>query len=120
MSETPDPYAAAAEFVGCTLEPVADRIIVQQDSAAAKSEGGVLLSAGAQEKPMRGTVVAVGRGRTNEYGELVPMYSKAGDRVLFAPFCGSRVEFEGEELLIMREEDVLAFDRSALPEGTAT
>lgn len=115
--ETPDPYSASEEFVGCELEPVADRIIVQQDAAVTKV-GEIILSPGAQEKPLVGTVVAVGRGRVNEYGDIVPMLSKSGDRVLFSPYCGTRIEHQGEELLIMREEDLLAFDRSgqrALP-----
>jgi chaperonin GroES len=90
-----------------TFRPLHDRIVVKRISADEKSAGGIIIPDTAQEKPQQGEVVAVGPGARNERGELVPLDVKAGDTVLFGKWSGTEVKIDGQELLIMKESDVM-------------
>ncbi len=91
------------------IKPLADRIVVKPLEAEEKTKGGILLPDTAKEKPQEGEVVAVGKGKVLDSGQVQPMEVKAGDRILYGKYSGSEITTkEGDELLIMREEDVLA------------
>jgi chaperonin GroES len=90
------------------LVPLNDRIIVKRTEEEQVTKGGIIIPDTAKEKPIRGKVRAAGSGRVLENGNKVPLDVKAGDTVLFNKYAGTEVKIEGEELLIMREEDVLA------------
>ncbi len=91
------------------LKPLADRIIVKPLEAEEKTKGGIVLPDTAKEKPQEGKVVAVGKGKIKENGEIQPMEVKVGDRVLYGKYSGTEITTkDGEEYLIMREDDVLA------------
>jgi chaperonin GroES len=90
------------------IRPLADRLIVKRvDDQEQKSAGGIIIPDTAKEKPQEGKVVAVGRGKLNEEGKVIPLDVKAGDRILFGKYSGSEIKIDGEEHLILREEDVL-------------
>jgi chaperonin GroES len=89
------------------IRPLGDRVLVQRVEAEAKSAGGILLPESAKEKPKEGKIVAVGEGRTLDNGERSKFSVKKGDRILFSSYAGTEVKFQGEEYLIMREEDIL-------------
>jgi len=89
------------------IKPLGDRILVRRLEAEEKTAGGIVLPDAAKEKPKQGEVVAVGKGRVTDEGEKIPMQVKKGDRIVFASYSGSEVALEGEEYLIMKEEDVL-------------
>ena len=90
------------------FRPLHDRVLVKRVDSEAKTAGGIIIPDTAQEKPMEGEVVAVGPGARDEDGKLHPLGVKAGDRVLFGKYSGSEIKIEGEELLILREEEILA------------
>jgi chaperonin GroES len=90
------------------IRPLQDRILVKRIDEEAKTKGGIIIPDTAKEKPQEGKVVAVGKGKVTEDGKLQPLDVKKGDRVLFNKYSGSEVTIDGEEHLIMREEDVLA------------
>ncbi len=90
------------------LVPLNDRIIVKRTEEEQVTKGGIIIPDTAKEKPIRGKVRAAGSGRVLENGNKVPLDVKAGDTILFNKYAGTEVKIEGEELLIMREEDVLA------------
>ena len=90
------------------IRPLQDRIIVKRVEEEAKSKGGIIIPDTAKEKPSEGKVVAVGKGKVLEDGKLQPLEIKKGDRVLFNKYSGSEVNVDGEEHLIIREDDVLA------------
>ena len=90
------------------LDPLDDRIVVKRLEAEEKTAGGIVLPDTAKEKPQKGEVVAVGPGKLLDSGERAKPEVKAGDTILFGKYTGSEVKVEGEELLIMRESDVLA------------
>jgi len=90
------------------MRPLHDRLLVKRVEGEEKSKGGIIIPDTAKEKPQEGKVVAAGNGRVNDDGKLVPLEVKKGDRVLFGKYSGSEVTIEGEEHLIIREEDVLA------------
>jgi chaperonin GroES len=93
-----------------SLKPLGNRVVIKRHSVA-MSKGGIFLPETAQEKPKSGEVIAVGPGRTNEQGHIIPMHLKVGDKVLFSSYSGSSVELEGsrdEEILVMTEDDILA------------
>ena len=90
-----------------TFRPLHDRVVVRRITAEAKSSGGIIIPDTAKEKPQEGKIVAVGPGARDEAGKLVPLDVKAGDRVLFGKWSGSEVKIDGEDLLIMKESDVL-------------
>jgi chaperonin GroES len=89
------------------IRPLQDRIIVKRVEEEAKSKGGIIIPDTAKEKPQEGRVIAVGKGKVSEDGKLHPLDVKKGDRVLFSKYSGTEVNIEGEEHLIIREDDVL-------------
>ena len=90
-----------------TFRPLHDRVLVRRTDAADKSAGGIIIPDTAKEKPQEGEIVAAGAGVKAENGVLTPLDLKAGDRVLFGKWSGSEVRLDGEDLLIMKESDVL-------------
>ena len=89
------------------FRPLHDRVVVRRLTAEEKTSGGIIIPDTAKEKPMEGEIVAVGPGARNEKGELVALDVKAGDRVLFGKWSGTEVKVDGEELLIMKESDIM-------------
>ncbi len=89
------------------IRPLHDRVIVKRMEEERKTASGIVIPDTAAEKPDQGEVIAVGPGKRNDRGELIPMGVKVGDRVLFGKYSGQTVKVEGEELLVMREEDIL-------------
>jgi chaperonin GroES len=89
------------------FRPLHDRVVVKRIDAEAKTQGGIILPDTAKEKPQEGEVVAVGPGGRDENGKLIPMDLKAGDRVLFGKWSGTEVKLDGDELLIMKESDIM-------------
>jgi chaperonin GroES len=89
------------------FRPLHDRVVVRRIDADEKTAGGIIIPDTAKEKPMEGEVVAVGPGARDEKGQLVALDLKAGDRILFGKWSGTEVKIDGEELLIMKESDVL-------------
>jgi chaperonin GroES len=90
------------------IRPLHDRLIVKRLEEEEKTKGGIIIPDTAKEKPIEGKVIAVGQGRMNKDGKKVPMDVKKGDRILFAKYAGTEVKIDGEEHLMMREDDVLA------------
>ena len=89
------------------IRPLQDRIIVKRIDEEEKSKGGIIIPDTAKEKPQEGKVVAVGKGKANDDGKITPLDVKVNDRVLFGKYSGSEINIDGDEHLIMREEDVL-------------
>jgi chaperonin GroES len=89
------------------IRPLQDRILVKRVEEEETTSGGIIIPDTAKEKPMEGKVVAVGKGKVSEDGKVMPLDVKKGDRILFGKYAGTEVRIEGEEHLIMREEDVL-------------
>ncbi|MCY3803215.1 MAG: co-chaperone GroES [Gammaproteobacteria bacterium] len=90
------------------LRPLHDRVVVKRMEEERTSPGGIVIPDSATEKPIKGEVVAVGNGKITESGEVRPLDLKAGDKILFGKYSGTEVKVEGEELLVMREDDVMA------------
>ncbi len=97
------------------FRPLHDRVVVRRIEAEEKTAGGIIIPDTAKEKPIEGEVIAVGPGAPNEQGQLVPIDVKAGDRILFGKWSGTEVKIDGEELLIMKESDLMG-----IVEHTAT
>ncbi|MEP9377714.1 co-chaperone GroES [Aquabacter sp. CN5-332] len=97
------------------FRPLHDRVVVKRIEAEQKTAGGIIIPDTAKEKPQEGEVVSVGPGTRNEKGELVALDVKAGDRVLFGKWSGTEVKVDGQDLLIMKESDILG-----IVEGTAS
>ena len=89
------------------FRPLHDRVVVRRLTTDEKTAGGIIIPDTAKEKPMEGEIVAVGTGARNEKGEVVALDVKAGDRVLFGKWSGTEVKIDGEELLIMKESDIM-------------
>jgi chaperonin GroES len=89
------------------FRPLHDRVVVKRVTAEEKSAGGIIIPDTAQEKPSQGEVVAVGPGGRDEAGKLIPIDIKVGDRVLFGKWSGTEVKIDGQELLIMKESDIM-------------
>ena len=89
------------------LRPLHDRVVVRRLEAEEKTAGGIIIPDTAKEKPMEGEVIAVGPGARDEAGKLVPLDVKSGDRILFGKWSGTEVKLDGEELLIMKESDIM-------------
>jgi len=89
------------------IRPLQDRIIVKRVEEEEKTKGGIIIPDTAKEKPMEGKVIAVGKGKLLEDGKVHPLDVKVGDRILFGKYSGTEVKIEGDEHLIMREDDVL-------------
>ena len=95
--------------MGTKIRPLHDRLIVKRlEEQEQRSAGGIIIPDTAKEKPQEGKVLAVGAGKKNEDGKRTPLDVKAGDRILFGKYSGSDIKIDGEEHLILREEDVLA------------
>ena len=90
------------------IRPLQDRLIVKRIAEEEKTKGGIIIPDTAKEKPIEGKVIAVGNGKVLEDGKVRPLDIKAGDRVLFSKYAGTEVKIDGEEHLIMREDDLLA------------
>jgi len=89
------------------FRPLHDRVVVRRLDADEKTAGGIIIPDTAKEKPMEGEIVAVGPGARNEQGQLVALDVKAGDRILFGKWSGTEVKIDGEDLLIMKESDIM-------------
>ena len=89
------------------FRPLHDRVLVKRIEGEEKTKGGIIIPDTAKEKPMEGKVIAVGSGNRNEDGKLTPLDVKAGDRILFGKWSGTEVKMDGDELLIMKESDIL-------------
>ncbi len=89
------------------IRPLQDRVIVKRLAEEEKTKGGIIIPDTAKEKPQEGKVVAVGRGKVADDGKLIKLDVKAGDRILFSKYAGTEVKIDGEEHLIMREDDIL-------------
>jgi chaperonin GroES len=90
-----------------SFRPLHDRVVVRRLDAEEKTAGGIIIPDTAKEKPMEGEVIAAGPGARNEAGALVPLDVKAGDRILFGKWSGTEVKLNGEDLLIMKESDIM-------------
>jgi chaperonin GroES len=90
------------------VRPLHDRILVKRIEEESRSKGGIIIPDTAKEKPQEGKVVAVGKGRVDDEGKVRPLDVQKGDRILFGKYSGTEVQIEGEEHLIIREDDVLA------------
>ena len=90
------------------VRPLHDRVIVKRVEEEEKTKGGIIIPDTAKEKPVEGKVVAVGDGKLQEDGKKTPLEVKAGDRVLFGKYAGTEIQIEGEEHLIMKEDDIIA------------
>jgi len=89
------------------LTPLQDRILVRRIEEAETTRGGIIIPDTAKDKPQEGEVIAVGKGKINDKGQTTPMALKVGDRILFGKYSGAEIKIDGEELVIMREEEVL-------------
>jgi chaperonin GroES len=89
------------------FRPLHDRVVVKRVDAEAKTKGGIIIPDTAKEKPQEGEVIAVGPGARDETGKLVPLDLKVGDRILFGKWSGTEIKLDGDELLIMKESDVM-------------
>ncbi|MCD6533724.1 MAG: co-chaperone GroES [Deltaproteobacteria bacterium] len=89
------------------IRPLQDRIIVKRLEEEEKTAGGIIIPDAAKEKPMQGEVMAVGNGKVTEDGKVLPLDVKVGDKILFGKYAGTEVKLDGEDYLIMREDDVL-------------
>ena len=94
-------------MINTIFRPLHDRVVVRRIEAEAKTKGGIIIPDTAREKPQEGEIVAVGSGARDESGKVVALEVKAGDRILFGKWSGTEVKFNGEDLLIMKEADVL-------------
>ena len=90
-----------------SIRPLHDRVLVRRLEDEKKSPGGIVIPDTAAEKPMQGEIVAVGNGKVQDNGEQRPLDVKAGDKVLFGKYSGTEVKVDGEELLVMREDDIM-------------
>ncbi|GLR47240.1 co-chaperone GroES [Sphingomonas astaxanthinifaciens] len=89
------------------FRPLHDRVLVRRVEAEAKTAGGIIIPDTAKEKPQEGEVVAIGTGARNDQGTITPLEVKAGDRILFGKWSGTEVKVDGEDLIIMKESDIL-------------
>src|SRR5215207_1364588 len=97
------------------FRPLHDRVVVQRVDAEEKTKGGIIIPDTAKEKPQEGKIIAVGPGGRDESGKLTPLDVKEGDRILFGKWSGTEIKLDGEELLVMKESDILG-----IVEGTAS
>ena len=102
------------------FKPLHDRVVVRRVESDERTAGGIIIPDTAKEKPMEGEVIAVGAGNRDESGKLVPLDVKKGDRVLFAKWSGTEVKIDGEELLIMKESDILGIIETEKSEKKTT
>ena len=96
--------------------PLHDRILVRRIEESETTRGGIIIPDTAKDKPQEGEVIAVGKGKSNEEGKVYPLEVKAGDRILFGKYAGTEIKIDGEEFVIMREEEVLGILKGAAKE----
>jgi len=101
------------------LTPLHDRIVVRRVEEAETSRGGIIIPDSAKDKPQEGEVIAVGRGKSNDEGKVFPLAVKEGDRILFGKYSGTEIKIDGEDFIIMREEEVLGILTGAAKKETA-
>ena len=101
------------------LTPLHDRILVRRVEEAETARGGIIIPDTAKEKPQEGVVIAVGKGKSNDKGETFPLAVKEGDRILFGKYAGTEIKLDGEDFVIMREEEVLGIVTGAAKKETA-
>jgi len=89
------------------FRPLHDRVLLRQIEQESKTAGGIIIPETAKEKPMEGEIVAVGTGHVNDNGDVRPLDVKAGDRVIFSKWAGTEVQIDGEELMVMKESDII-------------
>jgi chaperonin GroES len=99
------------------FRPLHDRVVVRRIDAEEKSAGGIIIPDTAKEKPMQGEVIAVGPGGRNEQGQIQPLDVKAGDLILFGKWSGTEVKIDGEDLLIMKESDIMGIMEAPKAKG---
>jgi chaperonin GroES len=104
---TPETNAKDITMAKTTFRPLHDRVVVKRIDAEEKTKGGIIIPDSAKEKPSEGQVVAVGPGGRDEAGKLIPIDIKVGNKVLFGKWSGTEVKLDGEDLLIMKESDIL-------------
>ena len=109
----------AATSVTTTFTPLHDRILVRRVEETETIRGGIIIPDSAKEKPQEGEVISVGKGKSNDEGKVFPLDVKAGDRVLFGKYSGTEIKLDGEDYIIMREEEVLAIISGAAKRETA-
>jgi len=97
----------ASTSVATTFTPLHDRILVRRLEEGETIRGGIIIPDSAKEKPQEGEVISVGKGKSNDEGKVFPLDVKKGDRILFGKYSGTEIRIDGEEFLIMREEEVL-------------
>ena len=97
----------ASTSVATTFTPLHDRILVRRMEEGETMRGGIIIPDSAKEKPQEGEVISVGKGKSNDEGKTFPLDVKAGDKILFGKYSGTEIKLDGEEFLIMREEEVL-------------
>ena len=90
-----------------TFTPLHDRILVRREEEAGTTRGGLIIPDSAKDKPQEGTVISVGNGKTNDEGKLFPLAVKEGDTILFGKYSGTEIKLDGQDFLIMKEEEVL-------------
>jgi chaperonin GroES len=100
-------HGAEKEDNHMTFRPLHDRVVVKRLEGEEKTKGGIIIPDSAKEKPQEGKIIAVGPGGRDESGKLTPLDVKAGDRILFGKWSGTEVKIDGEDLLIMKESDIL-------------
>ena len=101
------------------LTPLHDRIVVRRIEESETTRGGIIIPDSAKDKPQEGEVIAVGKGKSNDEGKVFPLDVKAGNRILFGKYSGTEIKIDGEEFLIMREEEVLGILSGAAKKETA-
>ena len=101
------------------LTPLHDRIVVRRIEEGETTRGGIIIPDSAKDKPQEGEVVSVGKGKSNDEGKVFPLDVKAGDRILFGKYAGTDIKIDGEDFLIMREEEVLGILEGAAKPATA-
>ena len=94
------------------IRPLHDRVVIKRMEEERTSAGGIVIPDTATEKPIRGEVIAAGKGKINESGEVRPLDVKVGDKVLFGKYAGTEIKVDGEDLLVMREDDIMAIIES--------
>ena len=98
---------ATPSLTTTTFTPLHDRILIRRVDEGETVHGGIIIPDSAKEKPQEGEAIAVGKGKSNEEGKVFPLDVKAGDKILFGKYSGTEIKIDGEEFLIMREEEVL-------------
>jgi chaperonin GroES len=109
MGQVDQPSSAGTRLVRIPMKfrPLHDRVVIRRLNAEGRTMGGIIIPDTAQEKPMEGEVIAAGPGARNEQGQIVALEVKSGDRILFGKWSGTEVKLDGEELLIMKESDIM-------------